>query len=74
MGNLYLSVGPIPGSDISNVFADASSLAAKLNLAWVEFRFNDDDCTAYPDYRGHIYREHKPVGKWTDTNGIQWEE
>ena len=69
---LSLRVEPIPGADINNVFADAASLANKLGLAWVSFNFNGDECTAYPDYRGHVYRGCNTVGKWTDANGIQW--
>lgn len=69
---LSLHVEPVLGADINDVFADASSLANKLGLAWVSFDFNDGECTAYPDYRGHVYRGGKIAGQWTADRGIQW--
>lgn len=72
MSFLNLTVGVVAGSDINDVFEQASRLAWRLSLAWINFDFNGDKCTAYPDGRGHVYRGCNTVGMWTNEKGIQW--
>jgi hypothetical protein len=46
MSFLKLTVGAVAGSDINDVFGEAAKLAWRLSLAWVDFDFNGDKCTA----------------------------
>ncbi len=48
---LILNVGVSPGTEFDEARADASRLAFRLGLDRVDFKFNDDNCSAYPDGR-----------------------
>lgn len=67
-----LKLEAIPGSEINGAFSEASRIARAVGLAWVQFDFNGNSCTAYENDRGLVMRGGRPVGSWTKAKGIQW--